>query len=106
MKKIISGLLVAAALTFSTTSCGTEPSKNSYSFSATDRFEVIDSNNSWVYTNVGLMQFLVDKNTGIVWVYMGGSDLGGISPYYIIGQDGCPHMVKLEDGKMVELPNS
>jgi hypothetical protein len=29
-----------------------------------------------------------------------------ISPYYIAGEDGCPHMVKWEDGKMVELPNS
>lgn len=106
MKKIISGLLVAAALTFSTTSCGQEAPKSSYNFSATDRFEVIDNNSSWIYSPVGLTHFIVDKNTGIVWVFVGGDDLGGISPYYIIGEDGCPHMVKWEDGKMVELPNS
>lgn len=105
MKKIISGLLVAAALTFSATSCEQEASKSSYNFSATDRFEVIDSDSSMVYTPMNLMQFLVDKNTGIVWIYVGGADLGGISPYYIVGEDGCPHMVKWEDGKMVELPN-
>lgn len=106
MKKIISGLLVAAALTFSTTSCGQEAPKSSYNFSATDRFEVIDSNTCGIYSPISLMQFLVDKNTGIIWVSVSGSHLGGISPYYIIGEDGCPHMVKWEDGKMVELPNS
>jgi hypothetical protein len=105
MKKIISGLLIAAALTLSTTSCGQEASKNSCGFSATDRFEVIDSGSAGIYSPTSLMQFLIDKNTGIVWVYVGGADLGGISPYYIIGEDGCSHMVKLEDGKMVEIPN-
>lgn len=105
MKKIISGLLVAAALTLSTTSCGQETSKSSYDFSATDRFEVIDSDSAGIHSPTHLMQFLVDKNTGIVWVYTAGTDLGGISPYYIIGEDGCPHMVKWEDGKMIELPN-
>jgi hypothetical protein len=105
MKKIISGLLVAAALTFSTTSCGQEVSKSSYNFSATDRFEVIDSDSSGIYCPISLMQFLVDKNTGIIWVCVSGSHLGGISPYYVIGEDGCPHMAKWEDGKMVEIPN-
>lgn len=105
MKKIISGLLVAAALTLSTTSCGQETSKSSYDFSAIDRFEVIDSDSSMIYAPMNLMQFLVDKNTRIVWIYVGGADLGGISPYYVIGEDGCPHMVKWENGKMVELPN-
>lgn len=105
MKKIISGLLVAASLTFSATSCGQETSKNSCDFSATNRFEVIDSDSSGIYSPVSLMQFLVDKNTGIVWIYVGGTGLGGISPYYIVGEDGCPHMVKWEDGKMIELPN-
>lgn len=106
MKKIISGLLVAAALTLSATSCETEAPKSSYNFSATHRFEVIDSDSYGIYGPINLMQFVVDKNTGIVWVYVGGTGLGGISPYYIIGEDGCPHMVKWEDGKMVELPNS
>jgi hypothetical protein len=105
MKKIVSGLLITAALTFSTTSCGKEAPKSSYSFSATDRFKVIDSDSAGIYSPINLMQFLVDKNTGIVWVFVSGSHLGGISPYYVIGEDGCPHMVKWEDGKMVEIPN-
>ena len=30
----------------------------------------------------------------------------GLIPYYIIGEDGCVHFTKYENGKIVEIPNT
>ena len=106
MKKIIAGLLIITTLAFSAAGCGAKPPKEPNNISAQNQFEVIDDGNSMTYNNLHFLQFVVDKNTGIVWIFLAGANQGGISPYYIIGEDGCPHMVKWEDGKMVELPNS
>lgn len=52
------------------------------------------------------LNFIVDKNTFIVYVYDDGTYGGGISPYYLLDENDVPHMVKWENNEFVLLPNN
>lgn len=52
------------------------------------------------------LNFVVDKNTSIVYIYDDSYYGGGISPYYLLDENDVPHMVKWENNKFVLLPNN
>lgn len=51
-------------------------------------------------------KFMFDNNTHIVYIFKDGSCDGGISPYYLLGENDVPHMVKWENNEFVLLPNN
>lgn len=52
------------------------------------------------------LNFIIDKNTSIVYIYDDSSYGGGICPYYLLDENDVPHMVKWENNKFVLLPNN
>lgn len=56
-------------------------------------------------TEYGL-NFIIDKNTHIVYIYDDSSYGGGVSPYYLLDENDVPHMVKWENNEFVLLPNN
>ena len=52
------------------------------------------------------LNFIVDNNTHIVYVYDESSYRGGLTPYYLLDENDVPHMVKWENNEFVLLPNN
>jgi hypothetical protein len=52
------------------------------------------------------LNFIIDNNSHIVYIYDDSSYGGGVSPYYLLDENNVPHMVKWENNEFVLLPNS
>ena len=52
------------------------------------------------------LNFIIDKNTHIIYIYDDSSYGGGVSPYYLLDENDVPHMVKWENNEFVLLPNN
>lgn len=48
---------------------------------------------------------MYDNNTLILYVYTRVYQAGDLTPYYIIGEDGCVHMAQYINNQIVEIPN-
>lgn len=69
------------------------------------RFTVIEHSVNADSRDVNEFRLMYDNETYIVYIYLVGYKVGGLSPYYIIGEDGCAHMTKYESGQIVSIPN-
>ena len=105
MKKKIAFVICILILITIFTAClstaGEKDDENYYT-----RFTVIeyDSNFDSV-SGVNEFRLIYDNETYIVYIFIDGYKTGGLSPYYIIDEDGCAHVAKYEAGQIVPIPN-
>lgn len=94
VKKLLIGLLVSG-LTLSFTGCGDkvindkgEKVQSFGQFIEIKEIQIVLSNGFSQYSQY----FVYDKTTKIVYVVQGSDHYGGITPYYILDEDGKPEI--------------
>lgn len=95
-------IIIVIPQLFSTTGCSkaNTPSVNEESVSVPppSLTRLNENSNTFIY--------YVDNNTKIVYIVYNGAYSNGLSPYYMLDDQGVPHLVKLENNELVMLPNS
>lgn len=104
MKKKIALVICILILITIFTACESTDEKNDENYYT--RFTVIEYNSNIDFVSgVNEFRLMYDNETYIVYIFIDGYKTGGLSPYYIIGEDGCAHVAKYEAGQIIPIPN-
>ena len=88
VKRLLIGLLVSG-LAFSFTGCGDEViNDNGENVQSFGQFVEIKSSGNYAFRQY----FVYDKNTKIVYVLQAARNFSGITPYYILDENGKPEI--------------
>ena len=94
VKKLLIGLLIFG-LTLSFTGCGGDEFINEKGEKVQSFGQFIEINKTYVTSSNGYrfsQYFVYDKTTKIVYVLQDSSCYGGITPYYILNENGKPEI--------------